>query len=150
MIYLTSSQILMAVKRSLEDSIFPELQTDYARVQLSSAILAIQEVISRLEHGDPCIDENGRIERSMAGLAENVKDEFPLLSTRLKDCIQKAANFVDPRGKNRFLKEGLWGLLKNAKSGEAKRILQVINEYMMGTIAEEQKWLNPEAIASLH
>jgi len=150
MIYLTSSQILKAVKRSLENNIVPEVQTDYARVQLSSAILAIQEVISRFEDGDPCLKENGQIERSMVGLAEDVKDKFPMLSNRLKECLLEANSLSDPREKNRFLKEGLWGLLKSANGEEAKCILQCIHEYMKGTIVEEQKWLNPEAIASLH
>lgn len=150
MFYLTSSQILMAVKRSLEDNIAPELQTDYAKIQLSSAILALQEVLYRFETGDPCIRENHRIEKSMNELSENIKDKFPFLSDKVKESLHQTIEFLDPREKNRFLKESLWSILKNAKKEEVKLILQVIKEYMSETIAEEQKWLNLDAIASLH
>lgn len=150
MIYLTSDQILTAVQRALEDNIAPELQTNYARVQLSSAIIAIREVLSRLENGDPCIGENERIEKSMASLAESAKSEILSLSAQLRGCVREAAALGDPREKNRYLKEGLWKMLKDAKGAEAARILQLVSEYMMATNAEDQKWVSLEAIASLN
>ncbi|MEM3112380.1 MAG: hypothetical protein QXY90_05000 [Candidatus Anstonellales archaeon] len=140
----------MAVKRSLEDNIAPELQTDYAKIQLSSAILALQEVLYRLETGDPCIRENNRIEKSMNEVSENIKNKFPLLSDKIKETLRQSTCFLDPREKNCFLKESLWGILKDAKKEEGEWILRVIKEYMSETIVEEQKWLNVEAITSLH
>jgi len=149
MMLMTSTQILDAVQRSLQENIGPELQTDYARVQLLAALVAIREIIDRLDHGDPCSNENSRLEGSMQHLAKGARSESPALAAKLEECLKDASALKDPRERNYALNEGLWRILRDAERDDAFRVLRLVSENIQATCAEDQRWVSPEAIASL-
>ena len=51
MILLESQQILAAVQRSLQIHILPQLEDDFARIQVSAALEALREVSDRMSEG---------------------------------------------------------------------------------------------------
>lgn len=149
MILMNNTQILSAVVKGLEQNIAPELKTDYAQVQLMAAVKAVQEVIHRLEQGDPCLAENERLEALMLGLADSLRDDSPDVASGLKAGIEAAASVEDPREKNRVLKEEVWGVIRDSDKADAQKVLAKVMENHMATIGEDAAWVCAEAVKQL-
>ena len=77
MIVLDSVQILAAVARALETHVLPELEDEFAAVQVHATLKALAEVSDRLQNGDPCQRMNERIEAGARGVAESIRAESP-------------------------------------------------------------------------
>lgn len=148
-ILMNSTQILAAVIRGLEENITPELQTNYAKVQVASAIKAIEEVIGRLERGDPCRAENERLAKMMEGLVQGLRQGSSEVAESLDLALSAVASEGDPREKNSKLKEALWDAVSRCDRDDALKILKPYLDNLLITIGEDATWVCPEAVYSL-
>ncbi len=148
MILLDSEQILAAVRRSLETHVLPSLDDDLAQTQVHAALTALAEVSHRLEHGDPYVDVNARLESGLRSLAAEIRGESPELAVEIEAALAAATGVDDPRERNRGLGEALTGLLGRDDPGVG-RVRQLLEQEANRTAGEDSTWMNAVAIESL-
>ena len=149
---LDSKQILDAVARSLETHVLPKLEDDFARVQIASALKALQEVGDRLEHGDPCDALNDRIEQGAREIADGARDSSPDFAARLLkalDGIADTKSTTSTRDRNRQLGEALWELVSKNDDPAAKQLLALLSQLALESANADNAYLCGEAIVSL-
>lgn len=150
MIVLDSVEILAAVRRSLETHVLPELSDDFARVQVQSALKALEELADRFENGDPCERSVAIIEAGVRELADDIRGESPSFAGRLDAALAGEPAGDKPRDRSRQLGEALWALVsENDDPAAAARLLSILQEEAIRTLGEDNRWMCLEAIASL-
>ena len=149
MILLDSTEILAAVRRSLEAHVLPELRDDFARVQVQSALKALAEVEDRLANGEPCKRMNHDIETRARELANSIRSESPAFARGLDEALAGAPEGGTSRDRARQLGEALWSLVSGSDDPAAARLLALLQEEALRTMSEDNAWMCPEAIASL-
>jgi hypothetical protein len=149
MIVLDSVQILAAVSRSLETHVLPELEDDFARVQVQSALKALAEVRDRIENGDPCARSNDIIEAGVRELADGLRNDSPEFAAGLEAALAATPGGDEPRDRARQLGEALWQLVAANEGPAAAQLLALLSSEAIRTMAEDNAWMCPEAIASL-
>jgi hypothetical protein len=149
MIHLDSAQILAAVRRSLESHVLPELSDDFARVQVYAALKTLAEVGDRLEHGDPCERSNRITVAGVRQLADSLRPENPGFAAKLDAALANVPEEGPPRERARRLGESLWELVSGNDDPAAARLLELLRQEALRTVAEDNTWMCGEAIASL-
>jgi len=149
MIVLDSTQILAAVRRSLETHVLPELSDDFARVQVLSALKALAEVGDRLERGDPSERSNHMIEAEVGALAASIRTSSPDFSAGLEAALAATHAGDMPRDRGRQLGGALWTLVSGSQDPAAAQLLALLQAEALRTMGEDNAWICPEAIASL-
>jgi hypothetical protein len=149
MIVLDSAQILAAIRRSLENHVLPELSDDFARVQVQSALKALEELSDRLVNGDPADRSVGIIEANVRELADSIRSESPDFARGLDQALAGAPDGGTSRDRARQLGEDLWSLVSGSDEPAAARLLTLLQEEALRTMSEDNAWMCPEAIASL-
>ncbi len=149
MIVLDSAQILTSVKLSLETHVLPELDDDFARVQVLAALKALAEVSDRLENGDPADRSNGIIEAGVRELADSIRSESPEFATKLLAALETRPEGDAPRDRSKQLGEALWSLYSENEGPAADRLLAILQAEALRTMSEDNAWICMEAIASL-
>jgi len=147
-ILLDSQQILAAIGRSLETHVLPSLDDELARTQVHAAVTALAEVSHRLEHGDPYIEMNTRLETGLAGIATQTRGESPELAARIETALAAATGIDDPRERHRRLGEALTELLGCDDPGVGQ-VRQLLEQEVSRTAGEDSLWMSTAAIESL-
>ncbi len=148
MILLDSQQILAAIRRSLETHVLPALDDDLAQTQVHAALTALAEVSDRLEHGDPYVDVNARLESDLRSLAAEIRGESPEYAAEIEAALAAATGIDDPRDRNRGLGEAITELLERDDPGVG-RVRQLLEQEANRTAGEDSTWMNAVAIESL-
>ena len=148
MILLETREILAAVRRSLESNVLPELADGFARVQVIAALRALDEVVDRMEHGDPLERVNERLERDLSALASDLPEESAALAAAIGEMLAGAARIPDPRERNRVVGERLTDLLagEDPATGRLRHLLEMESARTAG---DDAAWMCQEAIESL-
>ena len=149
MIVLESRQILEAIHRSLETHILPALSDEFARVQVQSALKALAEVSDRLENGDPSARSNHLIENHVHELADSIRGDSPEFADLIDTALADQPEDATPRPRGRQLGEALWLLVSRHEGPAAAQLLAILQAEALRTMAEDNQWMCPEAIASL-
>jgi hypothetical protein len=149
MILLDSVEILAAVHRSLEAHVLPELGEGFARVQVQAALMALTDVVDRLEKGDPCERMNQRIEADARELAESARADSPAFAERLEAALAATPEGGESRDRARQLGEALWSLVCDSEDPAAAKLLEVVRDRAIQSAQEDVVWMCPEAIHSL-
>lgn len=149
MILLDSVEILAAVRRSLEVHVLPELRDDFARVQVQSALKALEEVEDRLTNGDPCEQMNRDIESAVRELADSVRAEAPGFAESLEAALAAAAPDAKPREHARQVGEALWSLASESQEPAAVRLWELLRDQSLQATAPDGLWMCAEAFESL-
>jgi hypothetical protein len=149
MIVLDSVEILAAVRRSLEAHVLPALGDDFARVQVKSALKALEELSDRFENGDPSERSVAIIEAGVRELAESVRGESPAFAAGLDAALAGEPAGDKPRDRARQLGEALWTLVSESDDPAADRLLEILQKEAIRTLGEDNAWMCLEAIASL-
>jgi hypothetical protein len=149
MIVLNSVQILAAVARALETHVLPELQDQFAAVQVHAAIKALAEVGDRLQNGDPCDGMNQRIEDGARGVAESIRAESPAYAEEIEAVLAARPESDEPRDRARQLGQDLWTLVSQRDDPGAARLLEVLQQNVLQTAGEDAIWICGESIHSL-
>lgn len=148
MFVLDSEQILSAVRRSLTKHVLPELSDDFARVQVLQTLKSLEEVEERLSNGDPSERSNQIVESEVHALADSLRDEAPDFAAKL-DAALAAVPAGAPRARARGLGESLWPLVTSGEEPGASRLLAILQQEAIRILGEDNRWICPEAIASL-
>ena len=148
MILLDSQQILAAIKRSLETHVLPSLDDELAQIQVHAALTALAEVSHRLEHGDPYVEANTRLEDGLRSLTTETRGESPELTAQIEIALTAATGIDDPRERNRCLGEALTGLLERNDPGVAG-VRQLLEQEASRIAGEDSAWMCTAAIESL-
>jgi hypothetical protein len=149
MILLDSVEILGAVRRSLEAHVLPDLQDDFARVQVQSALKALAEIEDRIANGEPCVRSNRILEAGVRELAESVRSESAAFAAGLETALAAAPGDAAPRERARQLGEALWSLVSGSEEPAATRLMALLREEALRTANEDAVWMCPEAFSSL-
>lgn len=149
MILLDSKQILDAVGRSLESHVLPQLEDDFARVQVLSALKALAEVAHRFESGDPCEAMNARIAEEVGAVAVRVRSESPSFADALETALDAAPGEASARERSRAVGEALWALIQRREHPACAEVLEVLREQAKLVVQGDGVWMCPEAIQSL-
>lgn len=149
MILLESAQILAAVRRGLEAHVLPDVTNEFARLQVLSAMKALDEVHHRITEGDPCVESNRRLEAELAGLAESLHDTDAPACDALTTALTGLPDTAEPRERTRLLGERLTTLLGELTPPSRARVLGVLQAHALATVGEDSVWMCSEAIASL-
>lgn len=146
---LDSKDILDAVSRSLQTHVLPKLDDEFARVQIASALKALQEVGDRLQDGDPCDALNDRIEQGAREIAEGANETSPEFSKRLIAALDGVASVEGTRQRNREMGEALWQLVSKNDDPAAKQLLALLSQLALESANADNRYMCGEAIASL-
>lgn len=149
MILLDNEQILSAVRRSLEEHVLPQIDDEFARIQVMAATLALDEVVDRMRNGDPYERLNPRLEGRLAELCDDLDaatDDG--LSGALRRALEEVAGVEDPRRRHAVLATTLEALVVGEDPGRA-RLRQIVQEEAGRVAAEDAVWLCGPAIESL-
>lgn len=149
MILLDNQQILGAVRRSLEIHILPKLDDDFARVQVASALKALEEVMDRLSDGDPCDALNADLITGSRAIAERHRGDSPEFVRALEQALAGFPEDADARDQNRYLGESLWSLVSGNEDPAAKEVLALLYKQALAIFGADGKYMCGEAIASL-
>jgi uncharacterized protein with ATP-grasp and redox domains len=149
MMLLDSKQILDAIARSLEGHVLPQLSDDFAKVQIASALKALQEVGDRLEHGDPCAALNDRIEQAARDVAEGAREGSPEFSARLLAALDASAQVDGLRARNKQMSEALWQLVSKNDDPAAKLLLTQLSQIALESANADNVYICGEAVVSL-
>jgi hypothetical protein len=147
MIVLDSVQILAAVRRSLANHVLPQLSDDFARVQVQSALKALEEVSDRLQNGDPADRSIGIIEAGVQDLAGSVRSESPAFARGLDAALAAAPEDGTSRDRARQLGEALWSLVSDSEDPAAARLLALLQEEALRTMHEDNACFRMENVA---
>ena len=149
MILLDSQQILAAVQRSLRAHVLPELQDDFARVQVLAALRALDEINDRFEQGDPCERMTEATLRGAREIAKSVRDESPAFAEQLEAELAALPEGGNAREQQRALGEALWSLVSGNDDPAAARLLALLHDQAIASATADGVYICPEAIASL-
>lgn len=137
MIWLSTVEIVEAVQRCLSEHVGPQCRDEYATVQLSAAVLALEEVANRLKVGDPVEDDNQRMrklaERFQLSVAGDVEPR----------------NVDDQRRLNVELRSALAAALSAGPPARRRQVLGDLVGVEKAIARADVQWICPEAIASL-
>ncbi len=153
MILLDNDQTLSAIRRSLEEHVLPRLTDEFARIQVMSAVLALDEVVDRLRNGDPYERLNPRIEARLENLcaelsAPGAPDDDARLGSDLAGVLEDGRQMEDARQRWEALVGRLDALVRGRGDGH-DRLRQIIQEEAGWTASEDARWLCGPAIESL-
>jgi hypothetical protein len=149
MLSLSSTQILAAVRRSLETHVLPEIGDDFARVQIAAALKALEEVGDRLENGDPCERANSRLEAGLREIAGGARDASPEFAAGLEAILETPSRGDEPRERARDLGEALVALLRTSDTPAKRQVLELLQGEVGRNAGEDLRWACPEALQSL-
>lgn len=149
MILLDSAQIVAAVRRSLESHVLPELTDEFARLQVISALKALDEVRTRLAEGDPCERQNGALEAELAGVADLVAGDQAGAAEELREILASLPDSPEPRDRTRALGAALTELLAGTDGPVRDQVLAKLQDHATRTAGEDAIWMCREAIESL-
>jgi hypothetical protein len=147
-IHLDSVQILAAVQRALETHVLPELQDDFAIVQMHASFKALAEVVDRLQKGDPCERLNERIEIGAHEVAESIRDTSPALAGEIDAVLADRPASDEPRDRARQLGGALWSLVSQSQDPAAAKLVDVLRENACQAAGEDAIWLCSESLHS--
>lgn len=148
MILLDSDQILAAIGRSLSTHVLPALTDDYARLQVTAALTALDEVRHRLANGDPYEAVNAELRDRLTAFADEVRASAPQAAERVDAARGQLDHDGDARERYRLLAEALTELLASDDPALAG-LRGVIEAQTMHTASEDGKWISWPAIESL-
>ena len=148
MLFLSSTQILAAVRRSLETHVLPEVGDDFARVQIAAALKALEEVGDRLENGDPCERSNARLEAGLREIAGNARQNSPDTAAGLDAALENPAS-GEPRERARRLGEAVAALLTRSDAPARLQVLKLLQDEAGQSTSEDANWVCLEALRSL-
>ena len=149
MMSLSSTQILAAVRRSLETHVMPEVSDDFALVQLAAAMKALEEVCDRLENGDPYERSNARLEAGLREIVAGVRDTSPEFAAELEAALDAPTRGDEPRDRARDLGEALIALLGANDSPAKLQVLQLLQGEVGQNAGVDTRWVCVEALQSL-
>jgi HAMP domain-containing protein len=149
MILLDSAETLAAVQRSLEAHVLPELQDDFARIQVQAALCALAELGHRLENGDPCERMNQNIDAAVRAIAEDQRAGSPEFAASLEAALDAAPAEAAARVRARSVGDALWRLISASTEPGAARVFEVLRDEAIRTAGDDREWMCGEAIASL-
>jgi hypothetical protein len=149
MIVLDSVQILAAVARALETHVLPELEDEFAAVQIHATLKALAEVSDRLQNGDPCQRMNERVEAGARGVAESIRAESPAYAGEIEAVLAARPESDEPRDRARQLGEDLWTLVSQRDDPGAAKLLEVLQQNVLQTAGDDAIWICGESIHSL-
>jgi len=149
MILLDTSETLAAVQRALEAHVLPELEDDFARVQVQAALRALAELQHRIEHGDPCDTMNRNIDAGVRAIADDVRDESPEFAAGLLSALDAAPADATARARACAVGNALWERIAASDGPGAARVFEVLRSEAIRTAAEDRDWMCLEAIVSL-
>ncbi len=150
MFSLESKQLLAAIHRSLETHVLPEVPEGFVELQVLAALKSLEEVIDRIENGDPCLRSNLRVENALKELTANTSASAPEFSGEVQALLDSLPEHTDePRDRNRALGRALQEFLSQSDAPEKWEIVKLLQGETGQTAAEDQQWQCPEAIASL-
>jgi hypothetical protein len=146
--FLSSTQILAAVRRSLETHVLPEVSDDFARVQIAAALKALEEVGDRFENGDPCERSNARLEAGLREIARNARGASPDFAAGLEAVLETPSS-GEPRERARRLGEAIAAFLGRSDASATRQVLQFLHDEAAESTAEDTRWACHEALQSL-
>jgi hypothetical protein len=149
MFVLDSVQILAVVRRSLTNHVLPALDDDFARVQILQTLKALEEVEDRLVHGDPSAHSNEIIGSGARELADSLRGESPEFADKLDAALAAVPADGEPRERARRLGEALWPLVTSGDEPGSTRLLELLQQEAIRILGEDNRWICPDAIASL-
>ena len=153
MILLDNDQILSAIRRSLDEHVLPLIDDEFARIQVTAATLALDEVVDRLRRGDPFARLNPRFEGRLAVLSADLDasgepPEDAVLGRALRQALDSIEAVDDARERHAALAALLDPLVVGDGPGRA-RLRQIIQEEAGLVAAEDSVWMCGPAIESL-
>lgn len=149
MIFLTTAEIVAAVRHSLADHVAAEMQTDFGRVQVAAALVALGEVEARLGGADPCAAESSRLTEGLRRLAGEIANELPAVAPAIEAAVRAAEAVTDLRERDRSLREELCRLVLDGDRRVVEHALKLAAENGAATAADDAAWVCREALTSL-
>lgn len=135
MMWLTSGELVDAVRRCLTEHVAPACSDNYAAVQLAAAVVALDEVAARLRDDDPIAADNERL------TAVATKHGVALHSD------DGSTGSVTARRVNACLRQRLTEALRATDNRGA--LIEDLAEVESALAADDARWICPQAIASL-
>jgi len=149
MFVLDSVQILAAVRRSLTNHVLPALDDDFARVQVVQTLKALEEVEDRLVNGDPSARSNEVVESGVRELADSLRGDSPDFAEKLDAAMAAVPDDGEPRERARRMGEALWPLVTSGAAPGSALLLALLQQEAIRILSEDNRWICPDAIASL-
>jgi hypothetical protein len=149
MFVLDSVQILAAVRRSLTKHVLPALDDDFARVQIVQTLKALEEVEDRLLNGDPSARSNEVVASGVRELADSLRDESPEFADKLDAAMAVIPAEGEARERARRIGEALWPLVTSGDDPGSAQLLELLQQEAVRILGEDNRWICPDAIASL-
>jgi hypothetical protein len=148
-ILLETQQILAAVERSLETHILPQLEDDFARVQVAAALKALQEVRDRLRDGDPLDAMNAAVIDGARTIVANHAETSAEFVGRLKSVLDGFDASAVPRDLNRQIGADLWPLVSRNQDPAALALMDILRAQAQAANGADIRYMSLEAIKSL-
>ena len=149
MFVLDSVQILAAVRRSLTNHVLPALHDDFARVQIVQTLKALEEVEDRLGNGDPSVRSNEIVASGVREIADSLRAESPEFAEKLDAAMAAVPADAEARERSRRMGEALWPLVTSGDEPGSTRLLELLQQEAIRILGEDNRWICPDAIASL-
>jgi HAMP domain-containing protein len=150
MFSLESKEILAAIRRSLETHVLPDVSEGFVQLQVLAAMKALEEVVDRLENGDPSARSNSRLEAGLKEIIANSGEASPEFSAQLTSLLDNLPEETDePRDRTRALGQALSDLLSASQDPTRWEVVKLLQGEAGVTAGDDQRWQCPEAIASL-
>jgi hypothetical protein len=149
MFVLDSVQILAAVRRSLTNHVLPALEDDFARVQIVQTLKALEEIEDRLVNGDPSARSNEVVAAGVLALADSLRSESPEFAGQLDAVMAAVPADGEPRERSRRMGEALWPLVTSGEEPGSTQLLALLQQEAIRILGEDNRWICPDAIASL-
>ena len=150
MFSLESKEILAAIRRSLETHVLPDVSEGFVQLQVLAAMKALEEVVDRLENGDPSARSNSRLKAGLKEIIANSGEASPEFSAQLTSLLDNLPEETDePRDRTRALGQALSDLLSASQDPTRWEVVKLLQGEAGVTAGDDQRWQCPEAIASL-
>jgi hypothetical protein len=150
MILLDSTQILSAVRRSLQTHVLPMLDDEFARIQIAASLKALEEVGDRLQNGDPCDRMNSDLVAGARAISAEYAESSPSFCARLRAALDSVPDDAGARDRNRALGEALWQLVEAGDGDPAARaVLRLLYDQALAAYSADGQYISIEAIVSL-
>jgi hypothetical protein len=150
MFSLESKLILAAIRRSLETHVLPDVSEGFVHNQVLAAMKSLEEIIDRIENGDPCARSNERLVTGLETISAHsseVSPEFSQDVQRILEGLPKETG--EPRDRYRALGQALSDFLSQSEAPEKWEIVKLLQGETSQTASEDQQWQCKEAIESL-